>query len=199
MSELSHQKIADAASVWLSKPFSSLVVQELASVSYAGSLVPQFRMDVVAVIPNQQRIVVVECKASRSDFLRGAEKLEAYQGFCHQLYVAAPKDMIDPDELPKGVGLLTIGARGGARSKRWPQYNQLPPGRYVQVLERVLQKLVITRWQSPWMGRRPGAEQQHWPGDGCEGSTSAIRSHLTHQNDLYRLAFQGWIAAVEGV
>lgn len=42
---LSHGQIADAAAVWLSKPFSSLVVQELSTTSWGGSWnKPQYRM-----------------------------------------------------------------------------------------------------------------------------------------------------------
>lgn len=199
VNEITHQQIADAVAIWLSKPFSSMVVQELSTTSWGSRTIPLFRMDVVAVIPNAQRVVIVECKASRSDFKRGLPKLDVYREFCHHLYVAAPNKMIDKGELPQGVGLINIGPRGGARKATdlYPRLNALSPERYGLMLERVMQKLVVARWQAPWMGRRPGTEDKHFPGDGCVGEASAIRQHLRHQDDLYEMAFRDWIAVTE--
>lgn len=51
-----------------------------------------------------------EVKVARSDFLRD-DKWEAYLPVCHELYFVCPRKLIDPRELPDGVGLLwTLGA-----------------------------------------------------------------------------------------
>ena len=147
MTELTHQRIADSASTWLSKPFASLVVQELSTTSWASHYAPQYRMDVVGVIPNASTCVVVECKASRADFQKGRDKLEVYKDFCHTLYIAAPRGMIKVDELPEGVGLLEVGPRGGARRKRLPTRRQVGSSQYTLMLERVLQKIIVMRGQ----------------------------------------------------
>jgi hypothetical protein len=166
---LSHQRIADSAAVWLSKPFSSLVVQELATTSWPGYGRRKFILDVVGVTPNAGFIKIVECKSSRSDFLRGREKLEIYKEFCHQLYVAAPRGLVSKDELPEGVGLLEVGERGRARLKHWPQYGRSmdTPGNYTLILERILQKLVVTQWR------------------------------LTPQDNLHEMAWKDWLATME--
>ena len=200
MTDLSHGRIADAAAVWLSKPFSSLVVQELSTTSWPGYGRRKFVLDVVGVTPNAGFIKIVECKSSRADFLRGREKLEIYKEFCHQLYVAAPRGMVAKDELPAGVGLLEVSDRGAARRKHPAQYGRTmaTPGNYTLILERVLQKLVVTQWRPSYAGRRPGTEDQHFPGDGCgESAAPLIRSHLKHQDDLYELSWQDWLSDME--
>ncbi len=197
MSDLSHQQVEDAASVWLSKPFSSLVVQELSTESWGWIGRPKFILDVVGVTPNAQKIKIVECKTSRSDFKSGFEKLEIYQTFCHHLFVAAPTGMIQPEELPEGVGLLSVSQRGAARLKRWARPNQVDPAKYSLILERVLQKIIVRRSQSPWGIKRVGTEDKHWPGDGCEKHPTEIQGHLKHQDHLYQLAWREWLEEVE--
>ena len=147
MTELTHQRIADSAATWLLKPFASLVVQELSTTPWASHYNPQYRMDVVGVIPNAHTCIVIECKASHADFQRGQDKLEVYKDFCHTLYIAAPRGMIKVDELPKGVGLLEVGPRGGARIKRRSTRRQINPSTYTLMLERVLQKIIVMRGQ----------------------------------------------------
>jgi hypothetical protein len=69
-----------------------------------------------------------EIKVSRSDWMRDG-KLEAYLPLCHKLSVVCPAGLIQPDEMPSGVGLLwvTAGAsrlytkrRAELRSIEWP-------------------------------------------------------------------------------
>ena len=171
MAELTHQRIADAATTWLSKPFARLVVQELSTISWASHFNPQHRMDVVAVIPNAKRVIVIECKASQADFKRGFEKLGVYRDYCHQLYIAAPRGMITSrEELPKGVGLLEVGR--SARRKYAPATRDMDSTCYSLMLERVLQKIIVLRGQGP-----------AW----------AITRYLQQQRDEQELAFQDWL------
>lgn len=46
-----------------------------------------------------------EVKVSRSDWM-GDQKFTDYLPMCHLLYVVAPKGVVDPRELPPGVGLM---------------------------------------------------------------------------------------------
>ena len=160
MSETTAQ-ITAAAVTWLSKPFSVMVVTELTERSYWAD-----RLDVVAVTPNAQRIVVVEVKASRADFLRGRDKIEKrgqtqfekYLPFCHQLYIATPKSMVAKSEVPKGIGLIEVYESGVARLAKRAARREVEPGTYLLVLERVMQKLVVEghRWsqETTWRKRQ---------------------------------------------
>jgi len=164
---LSHWKVADAAASWLAKPFSSLVVQELSTVSYSSRSRGQFRMDVVGVVPNGRRITIVECKAQRSDWLANRGKLEEYRSYCHLLFVAAPKGIVKPEELPPGVGLLTVYESGAsARCVKWSRLNEMTDEMYRLMLERVVQKLIVTRSQadqeSVWLQRSLHYDFKSW-------------------------------------
>jgi len=46
-----------------------------------------------------------EVKCSRSDWLRD-DKWTDYLQYCHQFYLAAPKGVVEPGEVPAGVGLI---------------------------------------------------------------------------------------------
>lgn len=48
-----------------------------------------------------------ECKSGRKDFLSD-KKWQGYLPLCNELWFIAPKDAIDPAELPETVGLLRI-------------------------------------------------------------------------------------------
>jgi len=67
------------------------------------------RADAIAVNLYKNEIVGFEIKASRGDWLnelKHPEKAERIKKFCDFWYVAAPKDLIKPDELPNGWGLM---------------------------------------------------------------------------------------------
>jgi hypothetical protein len=46
-----------------------------------------------------------EVKVDRGDFMRD-QKWPGYMQYCHQFYFACPQGLIQPDELPKEVGLI---------------------------------------------------------------------------------------------
>ena len=59
--------------------------------------------------------ILVECKASRADFLRDAEKpfrRNPSLGMGRQRIYVAPPDMLTPEEMPQGWGLAVPTARG---------------------------------------------------------------------------------------
>ncbi|MGH8159380.1 MAG: hypothetical protein ACREPQ_14765 [Rhodanobacter sp.] len=61
--------------------------------------------------------VVVECKASRADFLADRKKPHRQSaGMGRWRYFACPEGMIGVDELPPRWGLLVVGARGTIRA-----------------------------------------------------------------------------------
>lgn len=69
---------------------------------------------------------LVECKASRADFLRDAQKWHrrhaAHVGIGQERYYMAPAGMLRPDEIPEGWGLVEVTPGGRARvTKRAPE------------------------------------------------------------------------------
>lgn len=61
--------------------------------------------------------VVVECKASRSDFLADCRKSHRQcVGMGRWRYFLCPENMINPGELPPGWGLLVVGRRKTVRA-----------------------------------------------------------------------------------
>jgi hypothetical protein len=56
--------------------------------------------------------ILVECKVSRSDFLRDKHKLARHRvGMGQSRYFMTPKGIIKPEELPQGWGLLEVCGR----------------------------------------------------------------------------------------
>lgn len=46
-----------------------------------------------------------EVKVSRQDFLRDS-KIPVYLGYCHYFYLVCPRELIKPEEVPEGSGLI---------------------------------------------------------------------------------------------
>lgn len=64
---------------------------------------------------------VIECKVSRSDFLRDKNKpfrINTNQGMGDSRFYCAPKGLIKPEELPQGWGLIEILPSGKIRKSR---------------------------------------------------------------------------------
>ncbi len=76
-------------------------------------------------------IHAIEIKISRSDFqaeMKTPAKSLAAKSFSNFFSFAAPRGIIDPDELPRGIGLIEFS---GAKGKwiRYPKYTRAePPG-----------------------------------------------------------------------
>lgn len=149
ISKITHAQVMDAAVSWLYRPFQTLIATELTDKSWAD-----YRLDVVAVDPNKHHIRIVECKASRSDFLAGRKNFEIYMTMCHQFYIAAPCGMIKLEELPKEIGLIEVGAGGWKRQKQWAVRRSMETRVYTNILERVIQKIAVERSLPPWDKRR---------------------------------------------
>ena len=74
--------------------------------------------DAIGYHNNQSTLI--ECKASRADFLSDKKKMfreRPYLGMGHNRYIMAPVGMIQPDELPEGWGLIDVyGKESGHRT-----------------------------------------------------------------------------------
>lgn len=72
----------------------------------------------------------IEIKVTRSDWrkeLTDPGKAEAISRYCRHWYVAAPKDVVPPDELPPNWGLLEVTQRGVRTTKHAPDLEPQPP------------------------------------------------------------------------
>lgn len=82
--------------------------------------------------------IAYEVKVSRGDFLRD-DKWPAYLPACHQLYFVCPAKLIQPEEMPAGVGLLWVTETGGRLyCKRKAARREPEDAALVQVMAHVL-------------------------------------------------------------
>lgn len=95
-----HARLVTAAAAWLRKQNCSIVLTEMTS---AESETPD------AIGWKGKRSLLLECKASRADFLADRRKFfrtHADYGIGRLRYFCAPKGMLKPAELPENWGLL---------------------------------------------------------------------------------------------
>ena len=85
--------------------------------------------DVVSLYESYNPVCrVYEIKISHSDFLAdfNAGKYQRYLPHCSQMYFAAPKGIIKPEEVPPGTGLITRGDAGWHVAKGAPKHDWKP-------------------------------------------------------------------------
>ena len=83
-----------------------------------------------------------EVKVARSDFLRD-DKWQAYLPATHEFYFVCPRKLIDPRELPDGVGLLwTLGAERLQVKRKAPRRTPDP-----EALVRLMAYVLMSRTQ----------------------------------------------------
>lgn len=111
VNSMSHAECVTAAAAYMQKR-SDVVLPEFYS---WNSELP----DVIAF--NRDHSTVVECKVSRSDFLRDKAKpfrMNPNSGMGDYRYYCCPKGLIKPEELPTNWGLLYIYPDGKVRKQR---------------------------------------------------------------------------------
>lgn len=106
MTDLSHAALIVRAVRWLrGTRCCSTVFSEVANVT---SEIPD------AIGWKGTRSIVIECKASRADFLRDRDKShmrDGASGMGRERWYLTPPRMVDTDEVPDWCGLLYCGAR----------------------------------------------------------------------------------------
>jgi len=105
LKKYTHRDLVNKARKWLWTKGCAVVITEMVS---AGGQEP----DAIGFFPNYS--ILVECKASRADFLNDKKKyhqrLDKSMG--DKRYYLTPKGLIHPDELPMYWGLLEPSGRG---------------------------------------------------------------------------------------
>jgi hypothetical protein len=112
---LQHAALVALAGKWLQKRC-SVVITEMQSGSYEQA---------DAIGWGGGFSYLVECKASRSDFLADAKKSfrqHPESGMGYYRWFMSPLGMLSTDELPRGWGLIEVGARVREVKKPQPFY-----------------------------------------------------------------------------
>jgi len=108
--ELTHKNLVDIAYSWvLNNASCGVAIKELNAVSE--------RPDVIG-FGGWCRSVLVECKATRSDFLGDKRKLfrkHPERGMGQYRYYMCPTGLINKEELPEKWGLIYVNEKGKAR------------------------------------------------------------------------------------
>lgn len=108
---MTHSDLVLAAASWLKAQRCAVVITDMVT---AGGETPD------AIGFTSWNSILVECKASRADFRRDAEKACRRRGGgmgCERFYMA-PEGMLKPEEIPEGWGLIEINALGKARRRK---------------------------------------------------------------------------------
>ncbi len=137
MADLTHADLCDIAARWLKKPLSGhghgcqIAFTETRTGYLAGE-----SPDAIGFRVSTHRYgggsTVVECKISRADFLHDSKKPHRYEG-CGMgrfRYYLCPEDMIEPQELPTGWGLVYVTARKSVRVISGATLSIREPGTY---------------------------------------------------------------------
>jgi hypothetical protein len=85
------------------------------------------RLDALAIPKSWSpvRLIGYEVKVSRSDWIQDQKFIE-YRNLVHVLWIAAPKGVCSPDELPPGVGLIEPAGKR-LRTVRKPIVSEIVP------------------------------------------------------------------------
>ena len=111
MKTQSHAELVALAAAWLRTNGCAVVITELVS----GGETPD------AIGWKGRFSAMIECKATRSDFLRDRRKFSRRYpeiGLGTARYYLAPKGLIGPEELPQKWGLIEVNEKNKTRRKR---------------------------------------------------------------------------------
>ena len=82
--------------------------------------------DAVGLNYKRKEVRVVECKAVKSDYIRDKKLFtldKSYYAESHYFYIMCPENIIQPEDVIKGIGLLWIDAYGNCIVKKKPIKN----------------------------------------------------------------------------
>lgn len=108
-----------------------------------------------------------EIKVSRADFKQD-EKWHSYLPLCNQLYFVCPKGMIEPDEMPDGVGLKYC-TESQVRTVKKASFREVQPPMelFVYVLM-CRSRIVAPNFYEPESGEEKVARYKKWLADKSE-------------------------------
>lgn len=113
MTGITHENLVKHGLAWLKRRKCVLILTEMVGGARESP-------DVFGVNSNGTT-VLIECKATRSDFLSDAKKIVRQRpnmGIGMERFYLAPKGLLNPDELPAGWGLLESDGKKAVCRKR---------------------------------------------------------------------------------
>jgi hypothetical protein len=141
VAEITHKALVKRASLWLRNSQSYTVV--LSELSTNAGEVP----DVIGFRSCDGNSLLIECKASRADFLSDKKKYfrqNPYMGMGSLRYMFAIRGLIKPEELPEGWGLLEGTANRIYVVKKSEVFGEVSKRNEVIMLTSVLRRLEIS-------------------------------------------------------
>lgn len=115
---MTHKELIEAAASWLEKRPYGVVLREY---NYGGIEIP----DVIGFWEDSS--ILIECKVSRSDFLKDWLKGGRNRGPNHlgnRRYYFVPKGLLSPDDIPEGWGLVYPGDKRVHIVKKSPLHSE---------------------------------------------------------------------------
>ena len=109
MKRFTHDDLVAVAAEWLQRNRCPVVITEMVTTGEIPDAIGFSHAGITTLI---------ECKVSRSDFLRDANKVfRKYQeeGLARYRYYMAPKGVITPNDVHKGWGLIVVNENGRTR------------------------------------------------------------------------------------
>lgn len=138
--KITHKELVRRAGIWLrNNQKSSVVLTEL--VTQAGEI-----PDAIGFYSCGGNSILVECKATRSDFLSDKHKLfRIYSeiGMGDQRYFLAPRGLLKPEELPPDWGLLEA-TEYRIMQKKEASFVKADKNKEITMLVSVLRRLEIS-------------------------------------------------------
>lgn len=115
------------------------------------------RADVLALKPGffweHADLRIYEVKSSRSDFLGDVrrDKTSGYRSYAHRVFYAGPEEIVDPDLVPAGIGVVHLMSDGAVISRRSAEFSPCAENS-------ALLLYLMARWEcyGPAVDRRTG-------------------------------------------
>ncbi len=124
-------------------------------------------------------VIGYEVKGSRADFLRD-QKWSEYLAVCHELYFACPAKVIQPEELPRDVGLLWTAGDSRLITKRRAVRRELDPVACCRLMSYVLMsrtRIVGDMWEA--QRETPEGFWRRWVARGAQ--TQDLGHHVSRK------------------
>jgi hypothetical protein len=137
--KLDHKKLVKLAAKYARSKGFPVVVTELSVQADGGYVEP----DVIAWRSGGYSMLI-ECKASRSDFLADQKKPQRRfpgRSMGYRRWYCAPVDMLSRDDLPLGWGLLEVSMRGHIRETWQPVPKEYNARAEIRLLMSVVRRL----------------------------------------------------------
>lgn len=153
--EITHKELVERAGKWLKSFGCSVVLKELVTCSTSGEI-PD------AIGWKSVHSILIECKASRNDFLK--DKNKSFRQVpncgmgCYRFYLCPP-DIIKKEDLPDGWGLLWVNGKKirrivGPKGNSFAYDGEVKPFYERQLLNEVAMLVSALRRDDKYMKKR---------------------------------------------